>query len=495
VPKTVCEKVAAVAGAKKKRDNDVTNELIKKVTDHARHCGPSAAAKKFDVSQSQAWKWHEAFKKSDFKIYSTVQKRGRSSVLSEFEQTECLKYIDATRNTFKEQLTSSVVSAAAQGVVMQSGAARLKDNGGTLILGKTWANKFMKRHKMGKYAATTNRTVPSSEIAKQGPPFYKAISDTKVPMSLTFNVDEFFCLLSGSTKRWTWHRCSASRAVPLRETKLGFTMSVLTSADGHLHNMQMIWQGKTERSCAEAVTPDDRIWQCFREDSHFQNAETWSTWMTKFIEVVVEQRKRLDLNVDVPACLIADAAPQHAVTTQQAELLKKHNIYLVQVPDKMTHCFQPADQFIIKTIKEKMTQSFLRYIRVVVAAYGVNKAVCEIYTNCCTHLRKVKYELLRQAISNTPSSVIVKSWEESGILRESFKIATTRDLPFDIFCAEAGEVTVVISDDDERSRRRKKSTLTTRQAPMKKMSMTKNLCQSVLSSLQKTLCLMFPLSS
>jgi hypothetical protein len=120
---------------------------------------------------------------------------------------------------------------------------------------------------------------------------------------------------------------------------------------------------------------------------------------------------------------------------------------MVRVPDKMTHCFQPADQFVIKNLKEKMNLAFNSYIRLVRANYENNEAVQQIYANSAPQLRKVKYELLRQAIDNTPTAVILKSWEETGILRESFGIPTARNIPYDAFCAEANSGIFVIDEE------------------------------------------------
>jgi hypothetical protein len=358
--------------------------------------------------------------------------------LTDDEQLAVEQYCDKVRNQ-KQQLTARQVSAIAQGVVMQTGAARLKEYGGVTVLCTSWSRRFLKRHGFEKFAATTDRTVPASLIAASGPPFYKNIRDTKAPMKLTFNIDEFFSLLDSNSGRWTWHRSSQKRTVALRDTKLGFTMSALTSADGALHAVQMIWQGKTDRSHAEEVIPHSRIIQCHNPESHFQSAVTWNEFMQRFFDIVKSVRGESREN----ACLIIDAAPQHALTEAMRKRCEEENVFLVAVPPLMTHCFQPADQYVIKTIKEKINCAFARYVMLVRAQSTTDETMFQMYTRCTTHLRKLKYELLRQSVDQTSPEVVRKSWEATGILRESFDVPTNRVLPYDTFRSQAEHVIII----------------------------------------------------
>ena len=63
-------------------------------------------------------------------------------------------------------------------------------------------------------------------------------------------MDEFFSLLSGTTKRRTWHFRNQKAQIPLRERKLGMTCSITTCGTGEVLGMQMIWKGKTANSGA-----------------------------------------------------------------------------------------------------------------------------------------------------------------------------------------------------------------------------------------------------
>ena len=263
--------------------------------------------------------------------------------------------------------------------------------------------------------------------------------------SLTFNIDEFFVLLSSHTGRWTWHRCSERRTVALRDTKLGFTMAVLTSSDGKVHGLQMIWEGSTTRCHADDNDdPHPLIWQDHQPESQFQCSATWLRFMDKFFEIV----EAIRVGVNGPACLIVDAAPQHALDKETVRRCVDHGVFLVRVPEKMTHVYQPADMFIIKTIKEKMNLAFTRYVRTISANYPADEAIVIMFTKNTTYLRKVKYEFLRQAVDSTSQAVVLKSWEETGILRVSFEIplTTPRPIPYDLFCEQAGNNVIVIDD-------------------------------------------------
>ena len=89
VLKTVLETLKAKSASEEHR-NRYTADLIKKVTDEARHIGPSAAAKKFKVPQACVWRWFDAFKDSGFKVYCRPKKRGRESLLSDNEASGTL---------------------------------------------------------------------------------------------------------------------------------------------------------------------------------------------------------------------------------------------------------------------------------------------------------------------------------------------------------------------------------------------------------------------
>ena len=308
VPRAVTQRVAEAKPSGKRKTYD--DKTMRDVCDYARYHSVARAAARYNIVQSCVSRWFSTFKKSGYKEYPKGKQRGRAPVLSAKTEAEVEKLMDMTRNGPKEQLSARLVSAYAQGVIMKNNGALLKENGGTLVLGCQWAKRFMKRRKWGIFSRTTTRTVSASVVVAAAPEFFGRIQAIQPVRSLLFNIDEFFVLLSGKTSSWTWHRVSESRRVPLRDTTVGCTMAVLTSADGVLHKVQLIWSGKTERSHAEVDTDHEDRWivQFHNGDTHFQNAESWNKFLREsFVPIV--RRCRSGSAENEPACLIADAAP------------------------------------------------------------------------------------------------------------------------------------------------------------------------------------------
>lgn len=197
-------------------------------------------------------------------------------------------------------------------------------------LSTEWARIQLTAHNFRPKAKTTTRIVTADAIVRAAEAFYKECAEAKCAPELTFNMDEFFCLFGEENNRWTWTP-KTDQCVPVSESKLGFTASILTSADGAVHLLQIIWKGKTSAVHSPCAHP--KILQCHRRESHFQSSATFEVWQRKFIEIVEARRAALGKPADERAVLIYDAAPQHVLMRD----LDMANISTIQVPKKMTH--------------------------------------------------------------------------------------------------------------------------------------------------------------
>jgi hypothetical protein len=95
----------------------------------------------------------------------------------------------------------------------------------------------------------------------------------------------------------------------MRDDKLGFTCTLVCSPNW-VELLQLIWEGKTVASTAEGPA-HPKVYQTFREGSHFQNAATFSELIGRIIDLVRVRRSDLGLPPDEPALLIFDYAGQH----------------------------------------------------------------------------------------------------------------------------------------------------------------------------------------
>ena len=115
-----------------------------------------------------------------------------------------------------------------------------------------------------------------------------------------------------------------------------------TSAAGETVLVQIVWQGKTNQVHVDEVHP--LVMQQHREGSHFQNADTFAEWKVEMVSRIAAIRKREGIADDVRAIMFLDQAPQHSQSD--------NHWILIDIPKKMTHVFQPADQHIIANVKK-----------------------------------------------------------------------------------------------------------------------------------------------
>ena len=185
----------------------------------------------------------------------------------------------------------------------------------------------------------------------------------------------------------------------IRQEMLGFTCTVVCSPDG-IELLQMIWEGKTMTSSAEGAA-HPRIYQTVREGSHFQNVTTFAELITKVIEFVRRKRAALGLPHDEPALLLFDYAGQHDGV---AEALNAASIELQYVPKKMTHIFQPADQYVICCLKKRTTTGWKKWIESLFEDQTVEEAVATMTCHSAPVRRKVKFRLLKEALDSNNSA-------------------------------------------------------------------------------------------
>lgn len=191
-------------------------------------------------------------------------------------------------------------------------------------------------------------------------------------------MDEFFSLLNGGTRKWTWQFAAEKAQVAIGDHRLGFSSSVLSAASGELLLMQLIWKGKTERSEANVEKKHPLLIQQHREGTHFQNSDTFEEWFQHFIEIA--DLRRVGRGGTLPVCLILDSATQHTFEGMD-DLCDEHNVHIVTVPPGLTHCFQPADQYIIAGLKQKTRAAWLQYIEELYAMYDVDTVIAKLYSS------------------------------------------------------------------------------------------------------------------
>ena len=279
-----------------------------------------------------------------------IGSRGRRGLLTGKESSLVLQAFDKMREQ-AVPVYAALVASVARGIKEQSSPKSTSLKGGPLKFSLSWAKDWMKQNNIRVRHATSDRTVTPNEVVEASKTFFSQLESYKnrCEKELVFNTDEFFvCLgLGQANATWTWERINPgeSRTISVRREKQGFTCNVLSSAAGEIKMLQFIFQG-TSRVFVN-VGSDPRALQCARKGSHFQDASTWATFLSRFKEILASEREAMKKPA-APALLIIDEATQHSGTD---EILLGSSCDVVRIPKKMTHVFQPADQFVISGLK------------------------------------------------------------------------------------------------------------------------------------------------
>lgn len=298
---------------------------------------------------------------------------------------------------------------------------------------QSWITGFIERRGLHFRRATTNRTVTAEEIYTEGQKFYKDLQDYRlknaVAVELVFNVDEFFVhnLVSGGKSTWS-ETAGAQTTVAVAESKTGFTGSVTSCADGTLPLIQFIYKGMTEQVNANLssekiidgieTTLDDFI-QCQRPETHFQDSDTWALYCAKLREIVARKKKNSPSLKDIVPILIVDCAGQHVET--------KVNLpgwQVFAIPAKMTHIFQPADQYIISNIRQKTRRGLSTNLEDRIAEGDLAEADNKELFGDGAAARRFKAKLTLDAFREVTPQLVLRSWHVTGIPKYLLKDTT-----------------------------------------------------------------------
>ena len=159
-----------------------SQEVVKAVTDLARHHGGASAARMYGeqtgtkIPEQSARNWLRYYQENH--EYWSVKKRGRLEIMTQTEKADLFRGVSLLRSSKKaKSLTSRFVSAAARGIVERSRPAALSIHGGPAKLCRSTAQNYL--HKAGYVvkAKTTDRTASEEAIVAAAVPFYAEVSE------------------------------------------------------------------------------------------------------------------------------------------------------------------------------------------------------------------------------------------------------------------------------------------------------------------------------
>lgn len=286
---------------------------------------------------------------------------GRPLLLGEFDG-QVFEYIKQLRAA-GGIVNHNIIIAAAKGIISHKRPSLLKEYGGSLDLGKKWAESFLHRRGFVKRKAT--------KAARKLPPDYPAlklaylkriedeVKTNSIPEDLLINWDQTGSKLV-PVSSWTMAE-EGSKQVPVvgKEDKREITALLAITASGVLLPPQLIYQGKTVGCHPKITFPPN--WNITHSESHWSTEDTMLEYLDNvIIPYVTETRKKLELADDHPALVLFDVFAAHRCDSVLAKL-KSHNIHQVFVPASCTGELQPLDVGFNQDFKQLMKDSFSRW--------------------------------------------------------------------------------------------------------------------------------------
>ena len=285
----------------------------------------------------------------------TNKKRGRPVAVGKELDEEIQHYIKNLRMS-GGIVNRSVAQAAARGIVTARKPSLLKENGGSLDLGRGWVESFLRRMGYVKRKGTkAARHVPQdfSELKQN---FLKRIRDVVrdygITPDLVINFDQTGSKLVPSSQ-WTLEVEGRSQIeICGLEDKREITLVLACTMSGVLLPPQVIYAGKTERCQAAINFPE--TWNVTHTENHWSNTGSMIEYAEK---VLLPYINRTRIGHHARALLIFDVFAAHR-SKEFLRLLKDNKCEVVFVPGGCTGELQPLDVAVNEPFKKLMKDEF-----------------------------------------------------------------------------------------------------------------------------------------
>ena len=329
-----------------------------------------------------------------------TKRQGRPLLLSQDLDQSVQTYISSLRD-LGGVVSTSIVMAAATGIIAARNPGLLRENGGLIQLTKAWAKSLLKRMGYVKRKGSNAGKLSLSHFTELQEQF---LADIKaevlmkdIPQGLIFNWDQTAIELV-PTGQWTMNRAGA-KMIPIAHSddKRQVTAVFAATMTGKYLPTQVIYKGKTERCHPMVKAPQG--WDIWHSENHWSNQNTMKRYIEKIIiPFVTQTREALALDKTQPALAIFDCF-RGQTTPAILSLLEKHNIVAVQVPANCTDKLQPIDVSINKPIKDGMKSKFQAWY-----AGEVQKQLEEV------PLDKVKVDLAAAVVKANATNWMISVW-------------------------------------------------------------------------------------
>ena len=213
-------------------------------------------------------------------------------------------------------------------------------------------------------------------------------------------------------------RNSKSVAIAGSTDKRSITGAFVITLDGRFLPMQLIYGGKTQQSLPRFNFPDRFSLSC--NPKHFSNTEESVKIIKEVLLPYIEDQRSSPIKPNQTALLTMDVF-RGQITDDVTSLLTEHNVYVVLVPNNMTHLFQPLDLTVNKHYKSFLKRLFSKwYSQQIEKQLSIGKKIEEVDIKFTLTTIKPLHaqwlvEFYDEMTSEPGSTVIVNGWKVSGI--------------------------------------------------------------------------------
>ena len=179
----------------------------------------------------------------------------------------------------------SIVVAAAKGIVSHKNPALMKEQGGPIDIGHSWAESFLRRKGYVKRKAPKAARKLPADFPEIKLSFLQRIKDevekNSIPQDLIVNWDQTGSKLV-PVSEWTMEK-EGTKQVPVvgKDDKREVTILLSIAATGDLLPPQVIYQGKTSGCHAKVTFPEG--WNITQSESHWSNESTMLEYIEKIL--------------------------------------------------------------------------------------------------------------------------------------------------------------------------------------------------------------------
>ena len=319
-----------------------------------------AVKKKLDeVKKARAFSADDATGNPNCEVHELLRmKTGRPLLLRDELDGQVQEYIKELRSR-GTAVSSSVVIAAAEGIVMNKDANILRENGGVKLT-EEWAKSLLNRMGYVKRRACSKAKIDVDHFEELKRVFLmditNIISMDEIPPQLVINFDQT-AINYVPTPSWTMEKEGAKRVEMMGiDDKRQITAVFGASLSGDFLPPQLVYEGKTKRCLPSYSSPS--TWNITYSTNHWSNEET----MKEYIEMIIlpyisKIKEDLQLPDEQGALLIFDNFKAQCTSTILT-LLDSHNINVALIPANCTDRLQPLDLSINKPAKDFLRKQF-----------------------------------------------------------------------------------------------------------------------------------------